>query len=168
MRRRAILRTLGFAPTAFNAEFINDYLPEEIQPDCLIMNPPFSASDGRTERNSSKFGFRHVESALERLKRGGRFGIILGEAAGIETKTGNEFWAKLSGRIKIRAVIKMSGREYYKNGTSIDFNLIIGEKLNEPRKLDWRETASQIICVSARTVEEAFENAQKLDLRLNQ
>lgn len=166
-RRREMLRVLGFSPTAFNAEFINDYLPPEIRPDCLVMNPPFSSSGGRTERNSSKYGFRHVESALERLKQGGKFGIILGEAGGLDTKTGNDFWSRLSERVAVKAVIKISGREYYKNGTTVDVNLIIGEKLNETRIFDWHKTINQIVCFSARTVEEAFKEAQKLNLRLN-
>lgn len=167
-RRRRILRALGFAPTAFDAEFINDYLSPEIQPDCLLMNPPFSSSGGRTRRNSSKYGFRHVESALERLRQGGKFGIILGEAGGLDTKTGIDFWRKLSQNIKVKAIIKISGREYYKNGTTVDVNLIIGEKLHETQKIDWHTTISQIICISARTVEEALEKTQKLNLRLNQ
>jgi len=165
--RCEILRVLGFAPTAFDAEFINDYLPPEIRPDCLLMNPPFSSSGGRTERNSSRYGLRHVESALKRLKRGGKFGIILGEAAGLDTKTGNDFWSRLSERVKVKAVIKISGREYYKNGTTVNVNLIVGEKLLETQKLDWHETISQIVCFSARTVEEVFEQSQKLNLRLN-
>lgn len=167
-RRRKILRTLGFAPTAFDAEFINDYLSPEIQPDCLLMNPPFSSSGGRTERNSSKYGFRHVESALERLKQGGKFGIILGEAGGLDAKTGNDFWCRLSQKIKVKAIIKINGREYYKNGTTVDVNLIIGEKIHQIQKIDWNKEISQIICISIQTVEEAFEKAQKLNLRLNQ
>lgn len=131
------------------------------------MNPPFSSSGGRTRRNSSRYGFRHVESALERLKQGGRFGIILGEAGGLDTKTGNDFWCKLSQNIKVKAIIKISGREYYKNGTTVDVNLIIGEKLYETQKNAWRKTISQIICISAQTVEEVFEKTQKLNLRLD-
>lgn len=166
-RRRELLREVGFASTAFDAEFINDFLPPETQIDCVLMNPPFSSNNERTKNNSSKFGFRHVESALERLKKGGKFGIILGEAAGLDTKTGNDFWSKLTDRIEVKTIIKISGREYYKNGTSVDINLIVGEKLLETRKLNWHETISQIICVSAPTVEEAFEQARKLNLRLN-
>lgn len=130
------------------------------------MNSPFSSSGGRTANNSSRFGFRHVESALERLKEGGRFGIILGEAAGLDTKTGNDFWRKLSDRIKVRSIIKISGREYYKNGTTVDINLITGEKLQEVQKTDWNEARSRIASVSALTIEEAFEKAQKFNLRL--
>lgn len=166
-RRRFLLEQIGFAPTAFNAEFINDFLPPEISPDCVLMNPPFSSSGGRTKNNSSKFGFRHVESALERLKRGGKFGIILGEAGGLETKTGNDFWRKLSDRIEVKSIIKIDGREYYKNGTTVDINLIIGKKLIEPRKTDWNQLLTQINCLAVNSVEEACSKISELNLRLN-
>ena len=131
------------------------------------MNPPFSSNCGRTKNNSSKFGFRHVESVLERLKKGGRFGIILGEAGGLDTKTGNDFWRKLSDRIEVSAVIKIDGREYFKNGTTVDINLIIGKKFLEPQRMDWNQTLNKIICFSANTVEEAFAKAEIFNLRLN-
>ncbi|HRH45764.1 MAG TPA: hypothetical protein PKY82_29250 [Pyrinomonadaceae bacterium] len=117
-RRRFLLEQIGFAPTTYNAEFINDFLPSEILPTCVLMNPPFSSNGGRTKNNSNKFGFRHVESALERLKKGGKFGIILGEAGGLDTKTGNDFWRKLSDRIEVKSIIKIDRREYYKNGSA--------------------------------------------------
>lgn len=165
-RRRFLLEQIGFAPTSFNAEFIDDFLPPEIMPDCVLMNPPFSSSGGRTKNNSSKFGFRHVEAALERLKKGGKFGIILGEAGGLDTKTGNDFWRKLSESIEVRAIIKIDGREYNKNGTTVDINLIIGRKHLEPRRIDWHQAVDKIICISANTVEEAFVKAQTINLRL--
>ncbi len=165
-RRREMLRIIGVSATAFNAEFIDDYLPPEIRPDCLLMNPPFSANGGRTAFNSSRYGFRHVESALQRLKKGGRFGIILGEAAELKTKTGNEFWGKITRRIEVKTIIKIAGREYYKNGTSVDVNIIVGTKRREERAVDWASERERIISVTANSVEEAFGFAHKLNLRL--
>lgn len=166
--RGKLLECLGFTPTNYNAEFINDFLPSEISPDCVLMNPPFSATGGRTKNNSSKFGFRHVESALERLQKGGKFGIILGKAGGLDTKTGNDFWRKLIETIEVKTIIKISGCEYYKNGTSLDINLIIGKKLSEPRRTDWNKILTRITCLAVRTVEEGFEKVSELDLRLDQ
>jgi predicted RNA methylase len=167
-RRREFLRQIGFAPTAFDAEFINDFLPPETEIDCVLMNPPFSSNGERTKNNSSKYGFRHVESALERLKKGGKFGIILGEAAGHDTKTGRDFWRKLADRIEVKTIIKINGREYYKNGTTVDINLIVGRKLIEVAKSGWNNRTSQIACFRAESVEEAFRQAQSLELRFNQ
>ncbi len=167
-RRRKLLQQLGFKPTAYNAEFIHDFLAADISPDCVIMNPPFSSNGGRTKNNSSKFGFRHVESALERLKKGGKFGVILGEAAGLDTKTGNDFWRKHSDRIEVSAVIKINGREYARYGTTVDINLIIGKKLLVPQRADWNQMLNKIICFSANTVEEAFTKAETFNLSQNQ
>jgi hypothetical protein len=166
-RRREMLRILGISATAFNAEFINDFLPPEISIDCVLMNPPFSSSGGRTKNNSSEFGFRHARSALERLKNGGKFGIILGEAGGLDTRTGNDFWRKLSDRIEVSAVIKIDGREYARNGTTVDINLIIGRKFLEPQRTDWNRALNKTTCFFAGTVEEAFAKVQKFNLSLN-
>lgn len=167
-RRREILHALDLSATGYNAEFIHDFLPPEIQPDCLLINPPFSSNGGRTGRNSSKFGFRHVQSALERLKKGGKFGIILGEAGGLDTKTGNDFWQKLSDKIRVKSIIKIDGREYYKMGATVNINLITGRKLVEYRNTDWNQALNKIINISVKTVEEAFAKVTQLDLRLDQ
>jgi hypothetical protein len=132
------------------------------------MNPPFSSSGGRTKNNSSKFGFRHVESALERLKKNGRFGIILGEAGGLDTKTGREFWEKRFEQFNVKANIKLSGREYYKNGTTVDINLIFGEKLIEPSQVVKTKAVNHIPFLTAQTVEDAFDKLATLNLRFNQ
>jgi hypothetical protein len=166
-RRRALLEQLGFEPTAFNAEFIHDFLPREIKVDVVMMNPPFSANGGRA-KNSSKYGFRHVESALERLKKGGKFGIILGEAGGLDTKTGREFWQKTLDRLEVKTNLKLSGREYYKNGTTVDINFIFGEKLIEPRQVEKTKAVNQIPFFIVNTVEEAFDIIPTQNLQFNQ
>jgi hypothetical protein len=165
-RRRSLLAHLGFASTAFDAEFIHDFLPPEITADCLLMNPPFSANGERTQNHSCKFGFRHVASALERLNKGGKFAVILGAFAELSAKTGDEFWKKMSGKVSVKAIIKIAGREYYKNGTSVETVLVIGEKLLQERKADWNAVRNRIVNFSAQTVEEAFIAAGNLNLRL--
>ncbi len=131
------------------------------------MNPPFSSSGGRTKNNSSKFGFRHVESAVERLEKGGKFGIILGNSAGLDTRTGEKFWKKMSDRIGIKAIIKISGREYSKNGTSVDVNLIIGTKYQTAQETDCKAAKIAITSISVESVADGFTLAQKLNLRLD-
>ena len=166
-QRRNLLESLGFKPTAYNGEFIHDFLPDEIEPDCVLMNPPFSSNGGRTASHSSKFGFRHVRSALERLKKGGKFGIILGNSAGLDTRTGENFWQKMSDRIQIKAIIKIAGREYSKNGTRVDVNLITGTKYQTAQENGWKRAKNEITSISVSSVEEGFALAQKLNLRLD-
>lgn len=165
-RRRELLEILGFQPTAYDAEFINDFLPDSVCADVLMMNPPFSSSGGRTANNSSKFGFRHVSSALERLEKGGKFGIILGEAAGLNTKTGNDFWCEMARSVSVKTIIKISGSEYYKNGTSVDVTLIVGTKRLTEQTVDWRCEQQKIVSIAAGSVEDAFCLISKLNLRL--
>lgn len=116
--------------TLFNAEFVHGFLPGEIEPDCILMNPPFSSNGGRTANNSSKFGFRHIGSALERIKKRRKIRYYSWEFCRVGTRTGENFWQDLSHRISIKATIKIAGRQYSKNGTSLDVNLIIGTRLS--------------------------------------
>lgn len=165
-RRRELLEVLGFQPTAYNAEFINDFLLGDVRANVVMMNPPFSSSGGRTANNSSKFGFRHVSSALERLEKGGKFGVILGEAASLDTKTGNDFWREIARSVSPKAIIKIRGREYYKNGTSVDVTLTCGTKRLAEQAVDWQDERQKIKSVAAATVEDALHLVSKLNLRL--
>ena len=133
-RRRQIARLIGFDPTGHDAELIDDFLPGIIAPNVVLMNPPFSSSGGRVERNQNKFGFRHVESALRRLATGGRFAVILGEAGSPRNVAGKRFWDSVSPGIRVTRSISLPGREYHRNGTSVAVTLIFGRKspVDEP------------------------------------
>lgn len=163
-RRRGAAVALGFQPYSLDAEFIDDLLPEHLLPDIVLANPPFSSTGGRVKNNSIEFGFRHIESALRRLKKGGRFAVILGESGSPRSRNGNRFWEYLSPEIQVRASIKLPGQEFYSNGTSVNTTLILGAKpipLQTPLMSDL-ESAPHIV---ARSVEDAFEQALSLNLR---
>lgn len=128
-RRRQLAGLIGFNPTDHDAEFIDDFLPASIAPNVALINPPFSSSGGRVERNRHKFGFRHVESALRRLATGGRFAVILGESGSPASLAGKRFWDSMSPRIRVARSISLPGREYYRNGTSVSVTLILGRKV---------------------------------------
>ena len=127
-RRRQLARLIGFDSTGHDAEFIDDFLPESIVPNVVLINPPFSSSGGRVKRNGNKFGFRHVESALRRLAAGGRFAVILGEGGSPGTISGKRFWDSVSPGIRVTRSISLPGREYYRNGTTVGVTLILGRK----------------------------------------
>ncbi|MBX7062838.1 MAG: methyltransferase [Pyrinomonadaceae bacterium] len=157
-RRRSLSELLGFAPTSHDAEFIDDFLPESIAPNVVLINPPFSSTGGRVERNRNKFGFRHVESALRRLTSGGRFAVILGEGGSPGSVPGRRFWDSISPAIRVTRSISLPGREYYRNGTTVGVTLILGRK----SPVDGTEDAIPFIPVnhepqSFENVEEAFE-----------
>lgn len=154
-RRRELLRLLGFEPSSHNAEYIDDLLPYNLTPDVAMVNPPFSSNGGRTRSTSSRFGFRHVESALRRLRSGGRFGAILGVSGSPGTSTGRQFWNSLDADIRLIQAIEIDGREYYRNGTSASVTLIIGEK-REITHVREKPLQTSTTTISVQSVEEAF------------
>lgn len=156
-RRRQLARLIGFDPTGHDAEFIDDLLPESIAPNAVLVNPPFSSSGGRVERNWNKFGFRHVESALRRLATGGRFAVILGECGSPGSVAGKRFWDSVSPAIRVTRSISLPGREYYRNGTTVGVTLILG------RKLSVNETEGEVLSYHHQnfdSVEAAFESIE--------
>jgi len=163
-RRKGMALTLGFQPYSLDAEFIDDLLPEPLLPDIVLANPPFSSTGGRVKNNSLDFGFRHIESALRRLKKGGRFAVILGERGSPRSRRGNRFWEYLSPEIQVKASIELPGREFYSNGTSVKTTLIIGTKspaIDTPLSSELEATPH----IVAQSVEDAFEQAISLNLR---
>lgn len=163
-RRRSLADVLGLRPYAVDAEFIDDLLPEHLLPDIVLANPPFSSTGGRVKNNSLDFGFRHIESALRRLKNGGRFAVILGESGSPRSRNGYRFWEDLSPEIQVKASIELPGREFYSNGTSVKTTLILGIKslaIDTPLSSEL-EAAPHIV---ARSVEDALEQAISLNLR---
>src|SRR3546814_1774807 len=69
--RAALLgKLLGQPVTTHDAEFINDLLPTGNSPSVVLMNPPFSRSEGRGKDRFA--GARHLRSALLRLAPGDR------------------------------------------------------------------------------------------------
>jgi len=164
-RRRELAGLLGLNPTGYNAEFIDDLLSENLIPNVVLANPPFSSSAGRTTRNQSKFGFRHVESALRRLASRGRFAIILGGSGSPHNPQGKAFWESLQPDIRVTASIDLPGREYYRNGTTVGVTLILGEKSSgttERVNLDKKPVA-----IAASSVEDAFDQALALGSRFS-
>jgi hypothetical protein len=162
-RRRKLASVLGFDPTGHDAEFIDDLLPGNLIPNVILANPPFSSSGGRIERNQKKFGFRHVESALRRLCKGGRFAVILGESGSPKTPSGVLFWRSLRD-IRLSAAIELPGGEYYKNGTTVGVTLILGRKLEKPMADD-SVSEDRPLIISASSVEDAFERALAAGVR---
>ncbi|MFZ1700897.1 MAG: hypothetical protein WBO10_11275 [Pyrinomonadaceae bacterium] len=164
-RRRELAGLLGLNPTGYNAEFIDDLLSENFIPNVVLANPPFSSSGGRTTRNQSKFGFRHVESALRRLASRGRFAIILGGSGSPQNPQGKVFWESLQPDIRVTASIDLPGHEYYRNGTTVGVTLILGEKSSGTT--DRINLDEKPVAIASSSVEDAFDQALTLGLRFS-
>jgi hypothetical protein len=126
--RRWLLRQQGFEPFAANAEQINNLLPEEIKPDVVLMNPPFSSSVTRGGKNTNENGYRHVIQALARLKPGGRLVAILGEGAKMGLPNSRNFWSIVGSHGVVLADVGIDGKEYRKYGTTFGNRLIVIQK----------------------------------------
>jgi len=163
-RRRLLANALGFEPYGFDGDFVDDLLPDHLIPDVVLANPPFSSSGGRVRRNSIEYGFHHIDSALRRLRKGGRFAVILGENGSPRSRHGHRFWDYLHPEIQLKASIELPGKEFYPNGTSVDTTLIIGTK---PIFLQNASSAEigRVPHIVARSVEHAFEQSSALAIR---
>lgn len=126
--RQENLKVLGFEPTGVDAEYLNSTLPEEIQPDVVVMNPPFSATGGRIKGHNTSFGAEHVHQALLRLKPGGRLVAIVGNGMAFGKPKMSLWWYKIFKGYNVRANIGISGTEYTKYGTGFDNNIIVIDK----------------------------------------
>jgi predicted RNA methylase len=165
-KRRELATLVGLDPTGHDGEFIDDLLKEGNEPNVVLANPPFSSTGGRVDRNNSKFGFRHVESAFRRLNKGGRFAVILGESGSLRTVSGRRFWQSLLPEIQLLASIELPGSEYYRNGTTVPITLHFGRKpfINETgpaMKMD------DHVSISSSSTEDAFEQAIKSGLQFD-
>lgn len=128
-RRLAFLDKLGLDGTFnLNAEQINNLLPDEIKPTVVLMNPPFSATAGRTATNNTANAKRHIEQALDRLEDGGRLVAILGNGMSDDAKAFRSWWDDLRKENSIRANIRIDGENYKKYGTTFDVQLVVIDK----------------------------------------
>ncbi len=124
-RRASLLRLLGFKPTAFDAERLDNLLPADLRYDAILMNPPFSATGGRVEGHSAAFGARHVEQALLRLKPGGRLVAILGAGMSLQAPNARGWWEEVFASYRVRANLTMEGISYLRFGATVDHQLIV-------------------------------------------
>lgn len=127
-RRKLLLELQNFDPFSVNAEFLDDLLPAQIKPDYVLMNPPFSASGGRTATRDSNFGFRHVETSLLRLQPGGRLVALLGADACLETDKGKKFWHRVGREYRVHAFLTVPRGAFYKYGTTFQTVAVIVSK----------------------------------------
>lgn len=128
-RRAALLEMLGFENvTSADAQFLNDTLPPDIRPTVILMNPPFSATGGRTANNRTIYGAEHITDALVRLEEGGRLVAIVGEGMDFGKPTFAGWWTSVLNKYNVRANIAVPGEEYAKYGTSFGNQLLIIDK----------------------------------------
>lgn len=124
-RRKRLLELQDFIVTAFDAERLDNLLPNGRLYDAIVMNPPFSATGGRVRGHRTEFGARHVEQALLRLRPGGRLVAIVGCGMALHRPAFREWWGFIEGRYRVRANVGLDGSLYGKFGTNFDHQIIV-------------------------------------------
>ena len=159
--RRTFLDLQGYQPTGLNAEFLDDLLPEKIAPEGILMNPPFSASGSRVTSRDSNFGFRHVKSALARLKTGGRLVTLLGNDSITKSNKGRRFLNEIAADYDLRAVITLPKNAYYKYGTNFQTCIVCIKK--SEKKIGDTKTSRNTLEANCRNLEECLSFADVFD-----
>lgn len=124
-RRLVLLKMQGFAVTSVDAERLDNTLEPDMTYEVVVMNPPFSATGGRVRGHNTRFGARHIEQALLRLKPGGRLVAVVGRGMALDRVGFRDWWKKIEERYHVRANIGMDGKAYGKFGTSFDNQIIV-------------------------------------------
>jgi len=124
--RAAMLMYQGYETFTYDAKFINDLLPKEIKPTSEILNPPFSATGGKSKNDTSN-GLKHIEQALTRLENNGRAVILFGEGLAFDKVKRSEWWNKIMDKYNVLANLTLEG-EFVKYGTTFGNQLIVIDK----------------------------------------
>lgn len=135
-RRRNLRELFPDAPVnAYNAEQIDDLLPETVQPTAILMNPPFSASPNFKKRNSLAT-WRHLISALHRLQPGGRLVAITANWFSPHNPDWADYFLRLRKFAHVAFSAGIEGRAYAKHGTTVEARLTVIDKTPSD---DWGE-----------------------------
>lgn len=155
-RRDILIDTFAFESYGVDGAFLHDMLPQDIKPDFILMNPPFSATGGKVTHNDPKYGAMHITSALKRLKEGGRLVAISGQGMNFMGSAFTAWWQKLAANYHVRANLALSGKEYEKYGTKFNIQIIVVDKVGPTPGENWREQREQIVWGGAQNIEEAW------------
>ena len=127
--RHGILKGLFPATplSGFNAEHIDDFLPEDIAPTAVLMNPPFSVTP-HVDGASLLAGFRHVSSALARLSPKGRLVALLSDRFDPCSPRFAESFARLTEHSRLVFHATIDGALYQRHGTTTATRLLVFDK----------------------------------------
>lgn len=114
--------------TRFDAARIHDHLDADLRPSVVLMNPPFSV-DAHVEGRVADAAYRHVSSALARLRDGGRLVAITGASFSPENAAWASAYTRLQERGRVVFTAAVDGRVFAKHGTTAETRLTVIDKL---------------------------------------
>ena len=112
----------------FDAAQIHDRLDSSIAPSVVMMNPPFSAL-AHVDRAMPDAAYRHVASALARLRPRGRLVAITGASFSPDNPTWDGAFSKLQEQGKIVFTAAIDGAVFARQGTTVDTRLTVIDKV---------------------------------------
>lgn len=158
-RRSLLHHLLAFEAFGVDAEKLDDLLPADLQPTAVLMNPPFSSTAGRLSRNHSLYGARHIESALRRLRKGGRLVAIAGRGMALDRERMQDWWKRIAARYTVVANVSLPRNLFTKSGTSFETQLIVIEATGPTKGESWAEQLGYISYGAVATLAEAYHVA---------
>jgi hypothetical protein len=124
--RAALLAHVASLPvTTWDGVKIDDWLPADIRPSVVLINPPFSRSEGRGRDRHA--GARHLRSALMRLCDSGRCVAIMPSGFAAEGSGQNGYHA-VAEVARPRVEIDILSNVYAKHGTSARIRILVFDK----------------------------------------
>ncbi|EKU73315.1 MULTISPECIES: strawberry notch family protein [Sphingomonadales] len=124
-RADLLAHVTGQPVTRYDGASIDDWLPASFAPDVVLINPPFSRSEGRGRDRHA--GARHLRSALLRLREAGRC-IAIMPSSFTADGPGRTGYAAVREVVRPRVEIDILGDVYAKHGTSARIRLLIFDK----------------------------------------
>lgn len=125
--QRAALLSMALAGpvSEHDAEFIDDLLPAAEVPSVVLINPPFVRSETRgADRHA---GARHLHSALQRLRPGGRCVAIMSPIFA-RNGTAVKDYDAVAQLVAPRWELALDGSPFAQHGTGISVRLLVYDK----------------------------------------
>lgn len=111
-----------------DAAHIDDHLDAAIEPSVVLMNPPFTVG-AYVDGHVADAAWRHVSSALARLRPGGRLVAITGTGLSPENPKWRPAFERLQQQGTVVFTAAIDGRVYARHGTTAETRLTIIDKI---------------------------------------
>ncbi|MEX0408726.1 strawberry notch family protein [Aquibium sp. LZ166] len=118
-----------------DAAHIDDHLDTGIEPSVVLMNPPFTVG-AFVDGHVADAAWRHLSSALARLRSGGRLVAITGSGLSPENPKWRPAFERLQQQGRVVFTAAIDGRVYTRHGTTAETRLTIIDKIpaSDPSK----------------------------------
>lgn len=111
-----------------DAAHIDDHLDASVEPSVVLMNPPFTVG-AYVDGHVVDAAWRHLSSALARLRPGGRLVAITGTGLSPENPKWRAAYERLQQQGTVVFTAAIDGRVYARHGTTAETRLTVIDKI---------------------------------------